>query len=278
MGFDLLGNIGDLGKPATVLIEKISDAVGGIYRPRQIRRIAAAEADAERIKAVANIEISEMQAKALHRLAVEEAQKQENMEAITAKALPQLKPGARPEDMDRDWITNFFDKARLYTAEDMQLLWAKVLAGEANNPGSFSRRTVNLLGSMDRHDADAFTTMCRFSAYMPEVQPLVFQLGHPTFAPSSNLLFHLEGIGLVTLSLSGYFHKDLSRRLSVTYFSHSFTIHFPSDANNNLDVGHLLFTRVGTELASICRAEPVDGFVEYIAAHWRENGLDVTLP
>jgi hypothetical protein len=42
-----------LTKPATVLIEKISDAIGTLYRPRQIVREARAEAEAEKIKALA---------------------------------------------------------------------------------------------------------------------------------------------------------------------------------------------------------------------------------
>ncbi len=36
-------NLGELSKPATVLIEKISDAVGGIFKPYQIIRAAKAE-------------------------------------------------------------------------------------------------------------------------------------------------------------------------------------------------------------------------------------------
>lgn len=30
----------------------------------------------------------------------------------------------------------------------MQTLWARILAGEANAPGKFSKRTVNLVGSL----------------------------------------------------------------------------------------------------------------------------------
>jgi len=55
-----LVNIGELSKPATVLIEKISDAVGGIAKPWQIRRVAKAEAEADKIKAIAHIEIDEL--------------------------------------------------------------------------------------------------------------------------------------------------------------------------------------------------------------------------
>jgi hypothetical protein len=46
-----LANLGDLAKPATVLIEKISDAVGGVFKPFQIVRVARAEAEAELIRA-----------------------------------------------------------------------------------------------------------------------------------------------------------------------------------------------------------------------------------
>jgi len=48
---DPLAKLGDLTKPATVLIEKISDAVGGIFKPHQLVRVAKAEAEVERIRA-----------------------------------------------------------------------------------------------------------------------------------------------------------------------------------------------------------------------------------
>ncbi len=40
-------NLGDLSKPVTVLIERVSDAVGGIAKPWQIKRIAKAETKAD---------------------------------------------------------------------------------------------------------------------------------------------------------------------------------------------------------------------------------------
>jgi hypothetical protein len=53
-----LFNLGDLTKPATVLIEKISDAVGGIFKPHQIVRVAKDEAAADQIRAESQIQIS----------------------------------------------------------------------------------------------------------------------------------------------------------------------------------------------------------------------------
>lgn len=86
-----LGNFGDLSKPATVLIEKVSDAVGGIAKPwGQIVRIARAEVAAETIRAQGRIQISEIEERALVRMVREEGKKQENIENITAKSIPNL--------------------------------------------------------------------------------------------------------------------------------------------------------------------------------------------
>ena len=55
-----LVNVGNLSKPADTLIKKVSGAVGGIFEPYQITRVAKAEAKAE----------SEIQINELHRRAM----------------------------------------------------------------------------------------------------------------------------------------------------------------------------------------------------------------
>ena len=57
----------------------------------------------------------------------------------------------------------------------MQSLWARLLAGEANQPGTFSKRTVELVASLDKSDAQLFTGLCRFAWFVGEDCPLVFK-------------------------------------------------------------------------------------------------------
>src|SRR4051812_31879633 len=135
-----LVDLGKLSEPATVLIEKISDAVGGVFKPWQVVRVAKAEAQADRVRAESQIEISDLQRRAFHRFLNEEGKKQKNIEDITRKALPELSDNSQPAEVDDDWLTNFFDKCRLISDEEMQGLWSKVLAGEANSPGMYSKR------------------------------------------------------------------------------------------------------------------------------------------
>lgn len=137
-------NFGELSKPATVLIEKISDAIGTIYEPTQIKRVAKAEAEADRIKTLASIETSELEQRAISRLVQEEGKKQEIIESITAQATNKLNDDAKPEDIEDDWISHFFEKCRNISDRDMQGLWSNLLSGEANRPGSYSKRTLGL--------------------------------------------------------------------------------------------------------------------------------------
>ena len=155
-------DLGNLSKPATVLIEKVSDAVGGIAKPWQIRRVARAEADAEFIRTQTKIEISEIEQRALERLVREEGMKQENIERITAQAIPLLTADAKPEEIETDWVTHVFDKCRLVSDAEMQSVWARILAEEANQPRTFSKRTIDLVASLDKVDAELFTSFCTF--------------------------------------------------------------------------------------------------------------------
>src|SRR5258708_26000038 len=128
-------NVGDWSKPANPLIEKISDAIGAVFKPGQIIRVAEAEAIVDRIRTTAEIERTERLQRAAIRFLAEETKKQENIESIISKALPEVSEQAKPEQVEDDWIANFFDKCRLISDEDMQKLWAKLLSGEANSPG-----------------------------------------------------------------------------------------------------------------------------------------------
>ena len=279
-------NFGDLGRPATVLIEKISDAIGGYCRPWQIRRVAKVEAEAERIKALSQIEtqieVAELTQRALGRFLAEETKKQDNMESITSKAILQLEDDAKPEEIEDDWITNFFDKCRLVSDEEMQALWAKVLAGEANSPRKYSKRTVNFLGSLDKSDATLFANLCGFGWLIGDIVPIVFDLGSSIYLRQGitfDSLRHLNDIGLLSFEpLAGYKKQGFPKKFIFFYYSTSIIIEFTKDNDNELDIGKVLLTKIGQELAPICGSQPVNGFFDYVIDKWIKKGLAVYSP
>jgi hypothetical protein len=268
-----LVDLGELSKPATTLVEKISDAVGGVFKPYQIRRVARAEAEAERIRAESAIEITDLQQRAFHRWLTEEAKKQDNIEIITTKALPDVDSDAEPDRINDDWITNFFDKARLISDAEMQALWGKVLAGEANCPGTYSKRTVNYLASLDAEDAEMLSAVARFCWKSDgELYPVIYDLEHELYADAGitfAALSHLDDIGLVHYDSNGLSLEHSSNRTRFSYFGAIVDVEFTE--TRSLPVGHIFLTKVGAELAPFCERKPVAGYLDYVLGEWIEQ-------
>ncbi|WP_415518505.1 MAG: DUF2806 domain-containing protein [Desulfovibrio aminophilus] len=272
-GINCIVNVGDMGKPADTLIRKISSAIGGLCRPWQIKRIAQAEADAKLILEQSNIEAAEMQLRAMRRFVGEESNKQRNIESITSEAIPLLHADSNPDTVDDDWIVNFFDKCKIISNDKMQKLWAKILAGEVNSPGKFSRRTINLLSSFDQEDAKIFTNLCRFIWRIDRFNwPLLLE-----FPPTSKVyldngiifgnILHLESIGLIKIAANYDFKQILSSsECFAKYFENVYHISI-NQGTNSIDVGYINLTSFGLELSKVITVNPVDGFEEYVLKH-----------
>jgi hypothetical protein len=150
--FNLLKIDGKLAEPFTRLVQKFCDGIGVLYEPKRIRELAQAKADAGKILAESKIEITAVQKRGFSRLIQEEGKKQENIENLLLEAGPHLKEDAKPENIENDWIANLSEKIKIVSDKEMRILWAKLLAGEANNPGAFSKRTVNFVGDLDKSE------------------------------------------------------------------------------------------------------------------------------
>lgn len=270
-------NLGDLSKPATVLIEKVSNAVGVIYEPYHTKRMARAEVEAEKIKALARIELNELEQRALERFVHQEGRKQENIERITAEAAAALPQDAKVENLDEDWVAHFFKQCDTVSDKEMQSLWARLLSGEASNPGTFSKRTVDFISSIDKKDAALFTAFCQFVWVLGEVSPLVYEFENDIYTKQGinfATLKHLDSIGLISFeSVSGYARKGFGKHAHAFYYGTPTAIEFAGEANNQIDVGHVLFTSIGKELVPICGSEKNLEFYEYVIKKWYQQGL-----
>lgn len=266
---------------AKVLVEKIADAIGGYFKPFQIKRVAKAEAEAEIIRTKAQIKCDELQRRAAARFIAEEAKKQDNIENITRKAIPLLSEYSNPQKMEDDWITNFFDKCRIISDDEMQILWSKVLAGEANSPGRFSKRTVNSLASLDKTDAEIFTSLCGFTWEIGDLIPLILDHMASIYEDHGvnfEKLSHLDDIGLISFApLGGFKETKLPQQVFTKYYGTTFCMEFKNPADNELEIGYSIFTKTGQQLAGICGAKPIDGFVDYVIEQLTKKGVTLSL-
>ena len=288
-------NIGDLAKPATTLIEKIADAgyilFGESYR---IRQVAKAKAKAAVIEAESQIEITGLHRRAMHRWIEEEAQHQKNMEDITEKATHQLNEDADPHAIDNDWIANFFDISRLISDDEMQNIWANILASKANNPGGCSIRTLNALKSIDKKEAEYFTKLCHFivtiekeDSYFDFV-PMILHQNDEIYSRhgiNRSILNHIQNdLGLIQLNnqlLNTFENYNILAEpiesLSITYHGKKLKLKVPKgeyryrDGKARVNLGIAKLTKVGFELCQICETEPINGFFEYVQTKLQDN-------
>ena len=264
---DSLFNVGGkLSKPANTLIEKVSGAVGMLYEPTHIRRIAKAEADAALIAANPGVGTSSLRRRAFRRWIAQEERQQTNMESVLEKTIPKLATGAAPDAVEDDWIVAFFEKARMVPDEQIQELWSRILAGQANAPGSFSRQTVNILADLDRRSAFLFRQLCRFCVRIhADIVPFVHLGPHSdVYLPhgiDDRSLRTLASLNLVhfasdVIGLNAHFEP----RTRVIYHDEYFIL----ESATRLSIGSVLLSRTGEELYPVSRPIPIPGFLRFV--------------
>ena len=293
MAADLVG-IGQIG---VRLIEKISDATGVLYEPTRITRRADAEAKAAIMQAKADVEISDIQRRAAQRFINEQTLYQANMESIIGKASSRITDDASPEDIGNDWLLDFFDKCRTVSDDEMQEIWAQLLADEAKSPGSKSRKAVNIMSDLEPSDARLFRSLCNFRLLEVRNLPITIEGAPPPprsrfntapnpprlviLDPQNELyssrgadfeaLVHLESLGLVMFEPQGYQVGP-----GKFIFSHSRGVLILA-ADSPIPLGQAYLTTAGAQLTELCfPLETPDGFPEYLIDFWRSRGVDVS--
>lgn len=257
---------GDLSKPATALIEKVSQAIGGICAPYQLKRMAKAEVEAALIRAKGEQELLEVTGRAAQRFLAEETLRQINMENIANRSIELLEETAHPEDIDNDWIVNFFNKCRNVSDEKMQEIWAKLLSQEAAEKGSFSKKTVNILHDMESSDAILFAKICDFTVHIQGL-PNVIITGFQTKLYNDsginyNTISMLSHLGLVEHAGSGSFNAKIHDTAATLHVGK--TMVPIEETIRSIPLGVVEMTRAGYELSRLTTPNIRDDFTQHI--------------
>lgn len=261
------GALTAISQPVNTLIEKIASGVGILYEPTRIRKNARAQADANKIDAISKLEIEDIQKRALSRIVTEETIKQINIENVIEKAIPKINQDAKTENVDNDWLIKYFEKVRSISDEDMQELWAKILAGECNNTGSFSKMTLNIVEELDKNDAILFSSLCSCVFKMNgKIHPIIFEandIEYQRLGIDYEKLLHLQALGLISFnSITGYVRQGFEKRAILEYFDSKILLEFPKENKNEFQIGNVLFSKAGEQLYSICELHRNDIILE----------------
>lgn len=98
--------------------------------------------------------------RSFRRIKLNELRQQQNIEAIILRAIKYCSDSNIAERADQDWFSSFITFAEGISNKTMQDLWAKILAGEVSQPGSFSLKTLKAFRTMSIVEAKLLAKAC----------------------------------------------------------------------------------------------------------------------
>lgn len=168
------------------------------------------------------------------------------------------------QSIDPDWLYRWRDAASEVSAEELQHLWGRVLAGEVRAPGAFSLRTLEFLRNVSRSEAEAIELLSHYSLgeciYRADQKVLDAQGLSLQFLLAMQDLGIISGVGGLGLTLTlGTIRPDLFQRAFI--IGHRVLIVTHSDANRTLELPVFAVTRLGQEVFSLVPRKPPEGYL-----------------
>ena len=125
-----------------------------------MKRIAEAQADARSILVSPDSHVQgqvDFSREITQRIQFQEKKRQSNITTVISQAASDLE-GKHVENHEpnHDWTARFFSDVQDVSNREAQLLYARILAGEVEKPGSTSMRTLTILKNLDRSTARLF--------------------------------------------------------------------------------------------------------------------------
>ncbi len=237
------------------------------------------------------------------RVRFQEEKRQRNISAIVDQAAAQL-PDREIEDHepDHDWTARFFNEAQDVSSEEMQILWARVLSGEVERPGSTSIRTLGILRNLNRANASLFRRLCSACVSLQLNQADVWDARVPSLegnAAHNALRQHGLGFGQLNvlnehgLIISDYnswfdyrasigLHRSQAKTGMIVIpfsFQGRYWILSPTterDPDQEFRLSGVALTRSGRELRSVVDLEPMEDYAQAFVRFLQAGKLQVT--
>ena len=238
------------------------------------------------------------------RIQFQERKRQLNIEAVVKKAAVQLGDDlVADSEPDHDWTARFFTEVQDVTSEDLQSLWAKVLAGEVRKAKSTSIRTLSILKNIDQGTARLFTEFCSACVFLPPGEGVMIDARVPSLggnATQNSLKAHgldfgtlnvLNEHGLIIADYNSWFNYQICINLPIPAASKTPPVRIPfmfqnhswvliptnhRQLSNEFKLSGVALTRAGQELSKIVDLQPMINFEKDLKEFFQKSNLQMT--
>ena len=236
------------------------------------------------------------------RIQFQEEKRQNNIgQVVTKTALKLEGKDVEDHEPDHDWTARFFNDVQDVSSDEMQLLWAKVLAGEIERPGSVSIRALSILRNLDQAGAKLFQVLCSacvtitagglhiLDARVPSLGGNAGANSLQAFGLPFDNLNILNEHGLIISDYNSWFDMRLvigfpeggsDRIIRIPFrFQERYWVLTPSaqrTTSAEFKVHGVALTQAGKELSKIIECETMPGYQQALANFFASQSLIMT--
>lgn len=215
------------------------------------------------------------------RLNAIERERQKNLDNISIYGLLETSKISEPsnEEIDRDWLNQFINVSQDISSDQMQEVWGKILAREISNPGSFSLRSLEVLRTISKREAEIFRQMVQFVVSVDKEGKYIFS-DHTIYNSEKGEGWEdynsLREIGLFTPGIFGVVFFVGSRYNQVfRYGDLAFRVSASKDTDLHLNAYPL--SSVGKELAKLIEIIPDREYFDKVRAEVTKKGFECSI-
>ena len=194
------------------------------------------------------------------------------------------------EDLDAlnpEFLCRWTLEASNVSDATLQMLWAKLLEGELNSPGSVSNDTMSIARDMNKARAEEFRLLCSAALFNWDGSPsIVVGLGNPgrnslqPYGLSYDVLMRLAHHRLIVNdmnSLRTITGGSLGPIYPVKHQGNSFVLRASPQHStaSSLEIKGILFTPAGEELAGVVEHIPMPEYTQAMIEDLKKQGWDV---
>ena len=203
----------------------------------------------------------------VQRIEFQERKRLANVRSVVDAAANELgDKEVNDHEPDPDWTARFFNEVQDVSSEDMQKIWARILAGEVETPGRTSLRTFSILRDMSQNDAKKFSELMKFrisdfilGTFARQVINEKLDTSFLTVADIGLVYPSIVAYPSIKLSSNGFYDRE--------HYGHVLRIEGPPGTEiDSMKLDATVLTPSGKELARFCSHEPN---IEYLSCFAR---------
>lgn len=182
------------------------------------------------------------------------------------------------EPIDPDWFARWRNNAQDVSREEMQRLWARLLAGEVRQPGSYSAHTMDFLARMSKNDADLLARLASLKTVkyiFSKAEKCLAALGigfeEILYLSDIGILNGVTGAGGIAWNLTPL---PFEGKQAIVIPYGPFALVFMSDSNTNtVKVPVYSVSVVGQEILNLAYFSECIEYVDEFVAYFKDNGF-----